>query len=83
MRLDVLYFIGCYDIDEDFSRHGIISRARQLFPVSVFNFAFTHVFELFISKGMVSSHTQAIDNTPIKANASIDSLELKFPFQDL
>ncbi len=32
---------------------------------------------------MVSGHTQCIDSAPIKANASMDSLELKVPEQDL
>lgn len=36
-----------------------------------------------IDKGMVSSHTQAIDSAPVKANASVDSLELKVHEQDL
>jgi hypothetical protein len=32
---------------------------------------------------MVSGHTQAIDSAPIKANASMDTLELKVPKEDL
>ena len=32
---------------------------------------------------MVSGHTQAIDSAPVKANASMDSLELKVPKSDL
>lgn len=32
---------------------------------------------------MVSGHTQAIDSAPVKANASMDSLELKVPEEDL
>jgi hypothetical protein len=36
-----------------------------------------------IEKGMVSGHTQAIDSAPIKANASMDTLELKVPEEDL
>ena len=31
---------------------------------------------------MVSGHTQCIDSAPVKANASMDSLELKVPSQD-
>src|SRR5690606_41695856 len=33
--------------------------------------------------GLVSGHTQAIDSAPVKANASMDSLELKVPAEDL
>ena len=32
---------------------------------------------------MVSGHTQAIDSAPVKANASMDSLELKVPAEEL
>ncbi len=31
---------------------------------------------------MVSGHTQDIDSAPVKANASMDSLELKGPKED-
>lgn len=82
MRLDILYFLG-YDIDEDLPWHSTISRTRQLFPEVVFESVFTHVFQMCISKGMVSGHTQCIDSAPVKANASMDSLELKVPSQDL
>jgi hypothetical protein len=36
-----------------------------------------------VEKGMVSGHTQAIDSAPVKANASMDSLELKVPSSEL
>lgn len=32
---------------------------------------------------MLSGHTQCIDSAPVKANASMDSLELKVPVEDL
>ena len=82
MRLDIHYFIG-YDIDEELPWHSTISRTRQLFPEAVFEKVFTHVLEMCVSKGMVKGSTQAIDSAPIKANASMDSLELKVPDQDL
>ena len=78
MRLDILFFIG-YDIDEPLPWHSTISRTRQLYPESVFEAVFTKVLQLCIEKGMVSGHTQAIDSAPIKANASMDTLELKVP----
>jgi len=34
-------------------------------------------------KQVWSGHTQAIDSAPVKANASIDSLEIKFPVEEL
>jgi transposase len=82
MRLDILYFIG-YDIDEDLPWHSTISRTRQLYPESVFEGVFTKVFSMCVEKGMVSGHTQAIDSAPVKANASMDTLELKVPEDEL
>ncbi|MCC4212301.1 transposase [Leeuwenhoekiella sp. Mr9] len=82
MRLDILYFIG-YDIDEELPWHSTISRTRQLFPEEVFESVFTKVFILCVEAGMVSGHTQAIDSAPVKANASMDTLELKVPEEEL
>jgi len=82
MRLDILYFLG-YDIDEPLPWHSTISRTRQLYPETVFEEVFTKVLSMCVDKGMVSGHTQAIDSAPIKANASMDTLELKVPKEDL
>jgi len=82
MRLDILFFIG-YDIDEELPWHSTISRTRGLFPGSVFEEVFTKVLAMCVEKGMVSGHTQAIDSAPVKANASMDTLELKVPQEDL
>jgi hypothetical protein len=82
MRLDLLYFIG-YDIDEELPWHSTISCTRQLFPENIFEEVFSHVFAMCVENGMVSGHTQVIDSTPIKVNASMDSLELKVPKEDL
>lgn len=82
MRLDILFFLG-YDIDEELPWHSTVSRTRQLFPEAVFEEVFARVFALCVEAGMVSGHTQAIDSAPVKANASMDSLELKVPESDL
>jgi len=82
MRLDILYFLD-YDIDEPLPWHSTISRTRQLFPEDVFEEVFTKVLKLCIEAGLVSGHTQAIDSAPVKANASMDSLEIKVPAEDL
>jgi len=82
MRLDILYFLG-YDIDEELPWHSTISRTRQLYPETVFEEVFSKVLTMCVDKGMVSGHTQAIDSAPIKANASMDTLELKVPKQEL
>jgi transposase len=82
MRLDILFFLD-YDIDEELPWHSTISRTRQLYPESVFEQVFTRIFNLCVEAGMVSGHTQAIDSAPVKANASMDSLELKVPEEEL
>ncbi|MDP3352111.1 MAG: transposase [Flavobacteriaceae bacterium] len=82
MRLDILYFLG-YDIDDALPWHSTISRTRQLYPETVFEQVFTEILAMCVEKGMESGHTQAIDSVPVKANASMDSLELKVPKEDL
>nr|WP_321486778.1 IS1182 family transposase [uncultured Draconibacterium sp.] len=82
MRLDILFFLG-FDIDEDLPWHSTLSRTRQLFPESLFECVFEKVLAMCIEKGMVAGHTQAIDSAPVKANASMDSVELKVPEEKL
>ena len=82
LRLDILYFLG-YDIDEPLPWHSTLSRTRALLPDAVFTEAFERVLGLCVDAGMVGGHTQAIDSAPIKANASMDSLELKVPSEEL
>ena len=82
MRLDILFFLE-YDIDEELPWHSTISRTRQLFPEDIFEQVFHKVFSMCVSKGMVAGHTQAIDSAPVKANASMESLELKVPEEEL
>ncbi len=82
MRLDILFFLG-YDLDEELPWHSTISRTRQLFPEQVFEQVFTQVLQMCVDKGMVIGHTQCIDSAPVKANASMDSLELKVPAESL
>lgn len=82
LRLDILYFLG-YDIDEPLPWHSTLSRTRQLFPDSLFEQVFNRILDQCISKGMVSGKIQAIDSAPVKANASMDSLELKVPEDSL
>ena len=82
MRLDILFFLG-FDIDEELPWHSTLSRTRQLFPEGLFEKVFERVLQMCIEKGMVSGHTQAMDSAPVKANASMDSLELKVPEEEL
>lgn len=82
MRLDILFFLG-YNLGEPLPWHSTVSRTRQLFPESLFEQVFTQVVGMCVDKQLVSGHTQAIDSAPVKANASMDSLELKVPEQEL
>jgi len=82
MRMDILFFLDC-DIDEELPWHSTISRTRQLLPAPVFEEVFNKVFARCVDKGMVAGHTQAIDSAMIKANASMESLELKVPEETL
>jgi len=82
LRLDILLFLD-HDIDEELPWHSTISRTRQLFPEHVFQEVFNKLFTMCVDKGMVAGHTQTIDSAMIKANASMDSLELKVPEEDL
>lgn len=82
MRLDIMYYLG-YDIDEELPWHSTLSRTRQLLPENIFEQVFTHIVGMCVEKGMVSGHTQCIDSAPVKANASMDSLELKVPADEL
>lgn len=82
MRLDILYFLD-YDIDEPLPWHSTLSRTRALLPEELFTKVFDTVFKMCVNSGMVSGHSQAIDSAPIKANASMDSVELKVPASEL
>ncbi len=82
MRLDILYFLD-YDIDDELPWHSTISRTRDVFPDELYTQLFEQVLGLCIGKGMVLGKNQAIDSAPVKANASMESLELKVPEEDL
>lgn len=76
--LGIRLFLG-YDIDESLPWHSTISRTRQLYEDDVFLDVFNQVLTQCINSGLVAGHTQAIDSAFVKANASMDSLELKVP----
>jgi transposase len=82
LRLDLLYFLG-YNLGEELPCHSTICRTRQLLPRPVFEKVFTHILSLCVEAGMVAGRTQAIDSALVKANASMDSLELKVKEEDL
>lgn len=76
--LGVRLFLA-YDIYEKLPWHSTISRTRQLYGDEVYKAVFDTILSKCISAGLVSGHTQAIDSAFVKANASMDTLELKVP----
>ena len=82
LRLDLRYFLG-YNLGEALPWHSTMSRTRQLLSKDLFDKLFTHILSLCVDSGMVAGSTQAIDSAYIKANASMDSLELKVSKEQL
>jgi transposase len=72
-----------YDIDEMVPVHSTVSRTRQLLGEELFEELFEQVVALCIKAGMVNGETQAIDSALVKANASMESLEVKQVPQEL
>jgi transposase len=82
LRLDLLYLLG-YNLGEELPCHSTLCRTRKLLPRQVFDKLFNHILSLCIDSGMVAGATLAVDSALIKANASMDSLELKVPEEKL
>jgi len=59
--------------------HSTLSRTRQFFPAALFEQLFDRVFALCEAQGLVAGDTQAVDSAPIKANASLESMQPKQP----
>jgi len=72
------FFIG-YDIDEALPWHSTVSRTRTKLPKELFEELFEMVLGMCVKAGLVAGVKQAIDSTLVKANASIDTIELKKP----
>ncbi len=82
MRLDIRYFLN-YKLTEPLPWHSTMSRTRELLPEELFKEVFEDILRKCIKAGLVSGHTQVVDSAPVKANASMDSLELKVPEAEL
>jgi transposase len=80
--LAIRLFLG-FDLDEQLPWHSTISRTRQLYETSLFEEVFRKILSQCVDSGLVAGHTQALDSAFVKANASMDSLELKVPKEDL
>lgn len=82
MRLDIRYFLN-YTLTDRMPWHSTMSRTRELLPEALFKEVFEDILRQCINSGLVSGHTQVVDSAPVKANASMDSLELKVPAEEL
>lgn len=82
LRLDLRYFLG-YNLGEALPCHSTLCRTRHLLPRHVFDKVFTHILSLCVDSGMVAGSVVAVDSAFVKANASIDSLELKVSKEEL
>ena len=82
LRLDLLYFLG-YNLGEELPCYSTLCRTRKLLPRQVFNKLFNHILSLCVDSGIVAGSVVAVDSALIKANASMDSLELKVAEEEL
>ncbi len=80
--LAIRLFLG-FDLDEQLPWHSTFSRTRQLYEASLFEQVFRKILSQCVDSGLVAGHTQAVDSAFVKANASMDSLELKVPAEEL
>jgi IS5 family transposase len=67
------WFLG-YDLDETIPDHSVLSKARALFGMEVFEYFFKHSIESCQKVGLLSEGPVYADTTLVQAAASIDSL---------
>lgn len=77
--LAIRWFLG-YDLDEPLPIHSTISRTRKdRISKALYQAVFDHILGICIRCQLVKGHHQSIDSTLLKANASLDSLEVLQP----
>ena len=77
--LAIRWFLG-YDLDEAMPVHSTISRTRKdRIMKTVYQAVFDHILGICIRHQLVKGHHQSIDSTLLKANASLESLEVLQP----
>lgn len=77
--LAVRWFLG-YDLDELPPVHSTISRTRRdRISKTLYQAVFDHILGICIRHQLVKGHHQSIDSTLLKANASLESLEVLQP----
>lgn len=77
--LAIRWFLG-YDLDEAPPVHSTISRTRKdRISKVLYQAVFDHILGICIHRQLVKGHHQSIDSTLLKANASLESLEVLQP----
>lgn len=77
--LAIRWFLG-YDLNEPLPVHSTISRTRkERISKVIYQAVFDHMLGLCIRHQLVKGNHQSIDSTLLKANASLDSLEILQP----
>src|SRR3989338_756977 len=77
--LAIRWFLG-YDLDEAPPVHSTISRTRKdRISKVLYQAVFDHILGICIRRQLVKGHHQSIDSTLLKANTSLDSLEILQP----
>ncbi len=77
--LAIRWFLG-YDLDEAVPVHSTISRGRKdRISKVIYQAVFNHILGICIRHQLVKGHHQSIDSTLLKANTSLESLEVLQP----
>ena len=75
-RMSFRWFLG-YDIDEPLPTHSAISKNVKRFGPELFQELFDETVRLCGKHGLIGGRLVHVDSTPVKANASDDSVRLK------
>ena len=77
--LAIRWFLG-YDLDQAPPVHSTISRTRKdRISKVLYQAVFDHILGICIRHQLVKGHHQSVDSTLLKANASLESLEVLQP----
>jgi transposase len=76
-RLSARWYVG-YDLIEALPDHSSLTRIRDRSGLSVFREFFERIVELCIEAGLVWGEELYFDATKVDANASLDSVTLRF-----
>ncbi len=76
-RLSVRWYAG-YDLDEELPDHSSLTRTRKRYGLTIFRRYFEVIVEQCREAGLVWGKDLYFDATPVKADASLDSIAPRF-----